>query len=182
MEEPMQRQPISTYDLIARSVNLFHTQWFLLTSGDFAAGDFNCMVISWGSLGEVWNRALAQVFVRPGRYTYQFMEKYPSFTLCAFPEKYRANLNYLGNKSGRDENKLAVAKLTPEKASLVAAPVYAEAELAIECRKMYWQDLDPAHFLNPGIEKSYPSKDYHRVYFGEIVAVTGVEAYLHKEA
>ena len=41
------------------------------------------------------------------------------------------------------------AGLTPQAAAQVAAPVFAEAELVIECRKLYWQDLDPAHFLDP---------------------------------
>lgn len=171
----MPRQPISIEHFLARPVNIFRNQWLLLTSGSLEAGDFNCMTISWGALGEVWNRPLAQVFVRPVRYTYQFMEKYPTFTLCVFPFEYHQTLNFLGSHSGRDENKLAASGLTPEKASLVDAPVYAEAELAIECRKLYWQDLDPAHFLLPEIEKAYPNKDYHRIYFGEIVAVTGVE-------
>ena len=35
---------------------------------------------------------------------------------------------------------------------------------------MYWQDMNPANFLNPAIEKNYPLKDYHRIYFGEILA------------
>ena len=173
----MHRQPISIYEFITRPVNLFHNQWFLLTSGDFATGEYNCMTISWGSLGEIWNQPLAQVFVRPVRYTYQFIEKFPSFTLCAFPEDYHDALNYLGSHSGQDGDKLAACGLTPEKASQVEAPVYAEAELAIECRKLYWQDLDPTHFLNPAIERAYPQKDYHRAYFGQIVAVNGVEAY-----
>ncbi len=60
----------------------------------------------------------------------------------------------------------------------MAAPVFAEAELVIECRKLYWQDLDPANFLTPDIDKNYPRKDYHRVYYAEILAVRGAPAYL----
>jgi hypothetical protein len=37
--------------------------------------------------------------------------------------------------------------------------------------------MDAANFLDPAIEKSYPQKDYHRIYFGEIVAVSGVESF-----
>lgn len=173
----MERQLISIENLIAPPINQFRKQWFLLSSGNFATGDFNCMTISWGSLGEVWGRPLAQVFVRPVRYTYEFMEKYPSFTLCAFPMNYHPSLNLLGTRSGRDGDKLASSGLTPQPAEVVDSPVYAEAELAIECRKMYWQDLDPTHFLVPGIEQNYPTKDYHRQYFGEILAITGIEAY-----
>ena len=45
-----------------------------------------------------------------------------------------------------------------------------DAELVLVCRKLYWQDMDPTHFLDPGIDgKWYPDQDYHRIYIGEIV-------------
>ena len=47
----------------------------------------------------------------------------------------------------------------------------------IECRKIYWQDFDPGHFLNPAIDRNYPQKDYHRIYYGEILAVQGTQQY-----
>ena len=50
---------------------------------------------------------------------------------------------------------------------------FAQADLVVECRKLYWHDLDPTHFLDPAIEENYPARDYHRAYFGEILAVTG---------
>ena len=37
--------------------------------------------------------------------------------------------------------------------------------------QVYWDDLEPSHFLVPDIEANYPQKDYHRIYYGEIVAV-----------
>jgi flavin reductase (DIM6/NTAB) family NADH-FMN oxidoreductase RutF len=57
--------------------------------------------------------------------------------------------------------------------TIVAAPSFAEAKLIFECRKMYWQDIDPSHFLLPEIDGNYPHKDYHRAYFGEVLAVLG---------
>lgn len=173
----MHRQPIPPNQFVARPCGLFDEQWLLLTSGDFAARDFNCMTISWGSLGTMWNRPFLQTVVRPQRYTYQLMEKYPAFTVCAFPKSYRPALALLGAKSGRDGDKLAQTNLTPMAASAVAAPGYAEAELVIECVKIYWADFDPAHFIDPAIGKEYSMQDYHRSYFGQIVAVSGVEAY-----
>jgi flavin reductase (DIM6/NTAB) family NADH-FMN oxidoreductase RutF len=135
------------------------------------------MTISWGSLGVMWNRPFVQVVVRPIRYTYEFMEQFDTFTVCAFPKKYHQALSLLGSKSGREGNKIAEACLTPSPASCVAAPGYEEAELTIECRKMYWQDIDPAHFLDPQIARNYPQKDYHRIYYGEIIAVQGTDRY-----
>ncbi len=173
----MQRQPISIYQFLSRPFDLFDKGWFLLTSGDYAAGDYNGMTISWGSLGIMWNRPFVQTVVRPQRYTHQFMEKYPTFTLCAFSKEYRRALSLLGSKSGRDGDKLTEAGLTPMAATAVAAPGYAEAELVIECQKIYWADFNPAQFLDPAIDQNYPDRDYHRSYFGQILAIHGTGAY-----
>ena len=162
----MNRQAIPITDFLAHPYSLWEKSWLLLTSGDFATGRFNCMTVSWGSLGVIWGRPFAQVVVRPVRYTYQFIENYPTFTLCVFPEQYRPALNLLGTRSGRSGDKIAASGLQPEAASLVPAPVYTQAELVIECRKIYWQDLDPAHFIDPQIEQHYPQQDYHRAYYG----------------
>lgn len=173
----MNRKPIAIDDLQVRAHQLWNGQWFLLTAGDFAAGAYNTMTVSWGSLGTIWNKPFAQVVVRPGRHTRAFMDAHATFTLSSFPASHRDALTLLGTKSGRDGNKIAESGLTPAAATLVAAPCFAEAELVIECRKLYWQDMEPANFLSPAIEKNYPRKDYHRIYWGEIVAVSGVEAY-----
>lgn len=168
----MKRRELPLADFRAEAFRIWDVGWFLLTAGDFATGRCNTMTVSWGSFGTLWNRPFAQVVVRPTRHTHGFMETFPSFTLCAFGEAHRDALRLLGTKSGRDGDKIAEAGLTPAAALHVAAPVFAEAELAIECRKLYWQDLDPAHFLDPAIEANYPRRDYHRVYFGEVLAIT----------
>ncbi len=173
----MERKPIAIENFTVKAYGLFEVDWLLLTSGDFESGHYNAMTISWGSLGVMWNRPFAQVVVRPVRYTFEFIQKYDTFTLCAFPPAYHKALSLLGTKSGRDGNKIAEAQLTAVKASRAAAPAFAEAELVIECRKIYWQDFEPQNFLDTRIEQNYPRKDYHRIIFGEIMAVEGVEKY-----
>lgn len=173
----MKRTPIAPNALLVRSHHLWAEQWMLLTAGAFAEGRFNCMAVGWGSLGTMWSKPFAQVVVRPSRYTREFMEQYDTFTLSAFPEEHRAAVQLLGTKSGRDGDKIAESGLTPVAAAEVAAPCFVEAELAIECRKIYWQDMDAANFLDATIAKNYPQKDYHRIYFGEIVAVNAAEGY-----
>jgi flavin reductase (DIM6/NTAB) family NADH-FMN oxidoreductase RutF len=161
---------------------MFHTfdsRWMLLAAGDFARKDFNAMTISWGSLGVVWGKPFAQVFVRRSRYTCQFMEKSQSFTLSVFPEEQRKGLSYCGSHSGRLGDKLPVAGFTPVASLCVPAPGFDEAELLIECRTMYFSDLVPAHFLDQSIQTNYPvPQDYHRIFFGEVVAASGIAAYL----
>jgi flavin reductase (DIM6/NTAB) family NADH-FMN oxidoreductase RutF len=163
--------------LLNRPYDFWENQWVLLTSGDFSSGDFNAMTVAWGSLGCMWSRPFAQVVVRPTRHTFQFMERYPTFTLCAFDSQHRSALKLLGTRSGRDGNKIAASGLTPIAASQIAAPAFAEATLILECRKLYWHDFEPGHFLDPQLEKNYPQKDYHRVYYGEITAVQAIEAF-----
>jgi len=167
----MPLQPIPFDEFAVKPFHVWTDRWLLLTAGDFAAGRYNAMTVGWGSLGVMWGRPFAQVVVRPVRHTYQFTEQYDTFTLCAFPEQYRSALALLGSRSGRDGDKIAAAGLTPIASTQVAAPSFAEADLIIECRKIYWADFTPAHFLDPEIEANYPQKDYHRSYFGEILAI-----------
>lgn len=174
----MQLGPIDIDSFIIRAHSLWMKKWLVLTSGDFHAGDYNAMTVGWGSFGVMWSKPFAQVVVRPTRYTYDFMEKYDSFTLCAFPAEYRKALQIIGTKSGRHGDKIKEAELTPIASTTVAAPGFAQAELIVEMKKMYWSDLEPDHFLDAAIESNYPLKDYHRMYFGEIVAISGVPSYI----
>lgn len=168
---------ITAEKLSVQSHDLFNNQWLLLSSGDFKENHYNAMTIAWGSLGTMWHKPFIQVVVRPTRYTFQFMERYDSFSVCAFPETYRTALSVMGKRSGRDCDKIKEAGLKPVAASLIAAPVYQDAELILECRKIYAQDFDPEAFIDPSIESSYPQKDYHRVYFGEILSIQASERY-----
>ena len=142
----MNLKPIAVKDFSPRIFHLFDEQWLLLACGDFSKKHFNAMTISWGSIGIIWNRPFVQVVVRPSRYTFEFMNQYDTFTVSAFREEYRDALNLLGSTSGRDGDKITEAGLTPIASAKIAAPAYAEAELILECRKMYWDDFHPEHF------------------------------------
>ena len=149
----------------------------LLTAGDFSKGHFNTMTVAWGSFGTMWGKPFAQVVVRPTRYTYEFMEQYDSFTLCAFAEEDRDVLNLLGSQSGRAGDKITAAGITPVPSRCVASPGFDEAELIIECIKTYYTDMNPDHFLDNDIMRHYQDQDYHRIYFGEIKTISGTSAY-----
>lgn len=167
--------PVETFS--SQAYGLWEGQWLLLTAGDLAASQYNCMTVAWGGLGVMWNKACAMVVVRPTRHTFGFIERFPTFTLCAFAPEHRPALNLLGSRSGRDGDKIAASGLTPQAVPGIGAPAYAEAQLVIACRKLYWSDIDPAHFVDPALEKNYPKKDYHRLYLGEILSVWGVHAF-----
>ncbi|HHW47161.1 MAG TPA: flavin reductase family protein [Clostridiaceae bacterium] len=145
---------------------LIGSDWMLITAGTLDA--YNTMTASWGGLGVLWNKNVCFCFVRPTRYTYGFMEKADTFTLSFFDEDYRDALRFCGSHSGRDVDKAAKTGLTPAQSGN-GSVYFNEARMVIECRKLYFQDIDPANFLDPGIEKNYSQKDYHRMYIGEIV-------------
>ncbi len=173
----MRRQEIEINSFRLPVYKTWNDEWFLLTCGDYAAGEFNIMTVAWGSLGCMWKRPMAMVAVRPSRYTYGFMEKHADFTICHFPSSYRDRLLYCGSNSGRDVDKIKGTGLTLIASARVGSPGFEEADLIIECRKMYFDDFKPEHFLAGFIEENYPAKDYHRLYLGEIRAVFGAEGF-----
>ncbi len=143
---------------------LIGTDWMLITAG--AAGSFNTMTANWGGLGILWERKVCFCFIRPTRYTYEFIERSENFTLSFFEERYRKALTYCGSHSGRDTDKIKEAGLTPVTEGGFVH--FVEARLVLACRKLYSQDLSPDRFLDSTIEDMYPKKDYHRMYVGEI--------------
>ena len=167
----MTLQTISPTALLVKPFELIKYQTLVLASGSFSEGRFNTMVIGWGFLGSMWSRPCVIVPVRPTRFTFDFINQAPDFTLCAFPEAYKEDVLYLGTHSGRDEDKLSRTRVTAQASSLVSAPSFTEAELVIECKKIYWEDLDHSRFLDPAIELNYSTQDYHRMVYGEMVAV-----------
>ncbi|MGI6494907.1 MAG: flavin reductase family protein [Kiritimatiellia bacterium] len=164
-------RPIAIPDLSLKPFDTFNQGWYLLAAGDFAAGAWNCMTVSWGFLGTMWNKPVAQIVVRPQRHTREFLDRHPTFTLSQFGPEHRKALAVLGSKSGRDGDKVAEAGLTPVAASAVPAPTFAEAAQVFECRILFRQEMARDAFLEPSIlAECYPGDDRHIAYIGEVVA------------
>ncbi|WP_234117208.1 flavin reductase [Clostridium hydrogenum] len=143
-------------------------EWMLITAGN--KENFNTMTASWGGLGVLWNVNTATVYIRPQRYTKEFIDANDTFTIAFFDEKYRKALNVCGSVSGRDTDKIKQAGLTPYFAHDTVA--FEEASLIMVCKKLYHNTLLPEHFDGKDIdEKMYPNKDYHTMYISEIVKV-----------
>ena len=87
---------INPYQFSIQPHNLFDRQMVLLTCGDFATGDYNCMTIGWGLFGTMWSVPAALVVVRPSRYTINFMERFDNFTRTDLTKEFRRDLGYLG--------------------------------------------------------------------------------------
>ncbi len=148
-------------------VRLISDDWALVSAGD--KDKWNTMTISWGAIGELWGKDVVLAFIRPQRYTKEFMDREDYFTVSFFDESYKDALKICGSKSGRDCDKVNMAGLTP---SFDGEAVYpAEARLVIKCRKIAVQKMDNAGFIDESIESNYRSGDYHFVYIGEIEKV-----------
>ena len=144
---------------------LIGSDWMLITA---KKGDkTNMMTASWGGVGILWNKPVATIYVRPQRYTKEFIDNEEYFSLCVLPEEYRQILNYCGTKSGRDEDKIAETKLTIDESE--KAPIFKEARLVLICKKLYAQDLTEQSFIDKSlVEKNYKAKDFHIMYIAEI--------------
>lgn len=77
---------------------------------------------------------MAYISVRPERYSYNIIKETGEFVinLVNSPIVYAAD--YCGVKSGRDVDKFAQMKLTPQKSLYIAAPGIAESPVNIECK------------------------------------------------
>lgn len=119
----------------------------------------------------MWGKPVATVYIRPQRYTKEFIDKNEYFTLSFLPEEYRRSLNICGSVSGRNvEDKWKEAGLHPFEIDGTAA--VEEAEEIFVCRKLYAQEMLPECFIDGECDtKWYPEKDYHTMYIAEIVKV-----------
>ena len=155
-------------------VTAFADKWMLLTAGNEEA--FNTMTVSWGHLGALWGMKkgwglpTAVVYVRPQRYTKQFMDKEGYFTLSMFDESHRSDLAYLGMYSGKDVDKVKATGISPVFSE--NGVYFEEANTVFVCRKLYQASIVEEGFVDKTLlQENYPNKDYHEVYIGEIVDI-----------
>ena len=139
-------------------------KWMLISAAK-PDGSINTMTASWGGMGVLWNKNVFFCFVRPQRYTHEFTEASDKISLSFFSEEYRDSLTFCGRNSGRDCDKIAMAKLTAFNENGDVG--FLEAERIIYGKKLYAGKLDPKCFISDEIEKHY-NNDYHTVYICEI--------------
>lgn len=146
----------------------------LLTSLD-ASGKPNAMTIGWGTIGEIWGKPMFIVLVRPSRYTYECIEATGDFTVGVPAAGMKEIVEYCGSKSGRDVDKFKEKGLTAVKGGAVKSPIIKECIINYECKVVHKNDVIPENLARDITEGAYPSGDFHRVYFGEILATHALE-------
>ena len=150
------------------SFGIFNDVWALLTAG--TKDSYNTMTISWGGLGTLWGKPVATVYVKPVRYTHRFLDQNDYFTISFYPEEYRKALMLLGEKSGRDGDKVKEAGLTPE--FLEKSVTFKEAKVTLLCRKIYRQDLDVDSMPENVAKAFYSTEAAHTMFIGEVMEIT----------
>jgi len=148
----------------------------LLLASVGADGKANVMTIGWGTMGCIWSRPVFIVLVRPSRHTYGRLEQVSDFTVNVPPRELSAAMSYCGTVSGRNYDKFQEAHLTPIPSREVRSPIIKECVVHYECRTLHRNDLAPEALAQAVREEFYPSGDFHRVYFGEIVAAYAEDA------
>jgi flavin reductase (DIM6/NTAB) family NADH-FMN oxidoreductase RutF len=134
------------------------------------AGDrLNTMTIGWATIGFCWQKPIFMVAVRDSRHTFGIIEDATDFTVTIPAGDMQKEIMFCGTKSGRDMDKFAECGLTTARSLQVASPIIDLPGLHFECRIVYKSAMDPSHLV-PEYESLYPQKDYHTLYFGEILA------------
>lgn len=166
---------IDPEDLNENPFRMIGKDWMLLTAGQ--GEKFNTMTVAWGTVGILWWRPVVSCYVKPDRYTTEFIETEKYFTFSILGPEYRTALEFCGTNSGRNVDKVKQTGLTPLRIpedlsdpagfseSVVA---FSEARTILVCRKIWYEDIVPSHVLDDALRIRYEEKSQHRMYVGEI--------------
>ena len=162
------KKEIKPEELTKNPFHMIGKEWMLVTAEK--DGKVNTMTASWGGVGIMWGKPVAYVFIRPQRYTKEFVDREDTFTISVLGKDYRKALNYCGTVSGKGSDKIKDAGLTPYYTDGPAG--IEEADMIMVCRKMYHDEIKPECFDAPENDvKWYPEKDYHTMYIAEVLKV-----------
>lgn len=143
---------------------------FLTTKGEAKS---NTMIISWGMIGQMWNKPVIMVMVRPSRYSHDLLESKKEFTVT-LPKAGVAkdHMKIAGSESGLTVDKIAKMDLTLIDSRAVSVPTIQMPGIHLECKLMFKSEMLPEGIVAPeGFKNLYPDGDYHTLYFAEIVEI-----------
>ncbi|HVM62556.1 MAG TPA: flavin reductase family protein [Verrucomicrobiae bacterium] len=169
----MTRQPIKLFDLWQETIDSLTREGLLLCTvgGD---GKPNVMTIGWLTGGAIWSKPILVVLVRPSRFTYERLNEVHEFTVNVLPSSFAEAIQHCGTASGRDGDKFSYTSLKPVPAQTVRAPIIEQGVVHYECRVVHTNEVIPANLTSDIKASAYHDGDYHRVYFGEVLAAYAV--------
>lgn len=163
-----QFKEIAPMEITGNAIEKIGKEWMLLAAKK--EDRVNMMTASWGGLGFLWNKPVAFTFFRPQRYTLELVNASDTLSMTFFDESFRRQLQLCGTKSGRDVDKIKECGF-----DLLFdgdTPYFGQAKLALICKKLYVQRLEPSCFIDSGVNSvNYPDNDHHYMFISEIIKV-----------
>ena len=161
------RKEIDFFDVYRETLDKLDGDGILLVAGDPP----NPMTIGWATMGHIWHKQIMTVLVRPTRHTFGLMEAARDFSVCILPDDHLHELNLCGTRSGRDTDKIKLCNFNVEKCTKASAHYIVESSIHYECRIVHKHRLDPNTLDAAVISRYYPLRDFHMVYYGEILGI-----------
>ena len=125
--------------------------------------EYNLITVSW--TGTVCtDPAMCYISLRPERHSYDIIKRTGEYVINLTTHDLAYATDWCGVKSGRDVNKFRELNLTPEKATMVNAPMVKESPVSIECRVIEIRPLGS-----------------HHMFLSQVLAVNADPAYIDKK-
>lgn len=168
----MSFKKIGIEEIVLNPFKTIGKDWLLISA--LKDNKVNTMTASWGGIGVIWNKNAVTVYIRPQRYTREFVDAGDYLTVTFF-EGYKKELGVLGSKSGRDGDKIGEVGFEVE--MIDNQPTFKQGKMMFVLKKLYKGKIEPNDFIDDSLDAQYyPEKDYHYIYIGEIVS-----AYVNEE-
>jgi flavin reductase (DIM6/NTAB) family NADH-FMN oxidoreductase RutF len=130
----------------------------------------NTMTIGWAAFGVVWSKPIMMVAVRSSRHTFGLIDAAEDFTVTVPAGDMQKETAYCGTKSGRNVDKFKMCNLETTDGRHVVSPIIKTRGRHYECKIIYKSAMNPAYLDKDYDSSLYPKKDYHTLYFGEVLA------------
>ena len=163
----MNYKKIDTKEFELKPFKEIGDNWILISAKK--EDQVNTMTARWAGIGLVWEKNVVTVYLRPNRYTKEFIDGSDYFTITMF-DGHKKELAVLGTKSGRDGDKISEVGFDIEYVD--EQPTFKQGKCVIICKKLYRGLIHEENFINVDfIDKVYPEKDFHYVYVGEVISI-----------
>ena len=158
-------QPVDPAD-IEQGAYTFDGTKFLITTG--RGGKVNTTTAKWGGVGYLWDKRVIFIFLRGKRYTRELLDESGEFSLSFLnQQEFHGAFKYLEAVSGREEDKIAGARLTVNYDEGI--PFIDEADNVITAKVLYKKEFKGDGFVDKILADQFEKDDeYHIVYVGEI--------------
>ena len=162
-------QPLDLNEFMESPFELVSNSGLLVTS-EFE-GKLNPANSYWGGLGAMWGKPAVFIVLGETSYTGEIMAKSGMFSVSFLDKaKYHSMLKYMAQISGRNEDKIAGARLNVAYRHKI--PYTDEADKVILSRVMYKGPLDESMIQVKDVkDKFYEENHKHDIYIGEVIEV-----------